>query len=468
MEKNKKSKKGIRLFGWTVGFIAALVLTFFISYFAVSYCYTAYLDKQAGNSDEAEETTEQADPQENVDNCGFTMVYLDDSSTEKVDYCLLRVFNELSSKMSIFQIPTDAQVTLSDTVYEELCIKAGTELPRTLFLSDIGTYYSDKETKYEMINTVIQDYLGGIKIRSYEAMDYDTFVQVVDLANPVAFELTQIVSYTAEDGQTYRLSPNKQYLVDGRMALGILTYDDGFGNGDGGRIDRTAKYLTKYVTSITSNYTETQMAEYLTSYYGMVLSNGSTDNKEEYVKHCLKLTEENLAFYTLKGTQAEDAYILDTDKIQEDMVILMGEEEFTIATGKEAPTTEATEDVTTAAEATTEAQKDSSTEDDQATTQSGEETKISSKDLSISIYNGAYINGLAGRWNEKLQADGYYVSHVNNYEDKVMEHGKIIVRKAGMGEDLKELYFPNCTIEVGTPEDEDADIQIILGKSEDI
>lgn len=466
MEENKKSNKGVRVFGWIVGFIAALVLTFFISYFAVSHFYTAYLDKQAGNDEEAEATTEEVDPQDNVDHCGFTMVYLDDPATEKVDYLLLRVFNELSCKMSIFQIPTDAQVTLSDEVYEDLCMKAGTEIPRTLFLSDIGTYYSDKETKYEMINIVIQDYLGGIKVRSYEAMDYDTFVQVVDMVNPVAFELTQIVSYTDADGQSMRLSPNKQYLIDGRMALGILTYDDGFGNGDGGRIDRTAKYLTKYVTSITSNYTEAQMAEYLSAYYKMVLSTGSTDDEAQYVKDCLKLTEENLSFYTLKGTQTEEAYILDTDKIQEDMVILMGEEEFTIATGKEAPTTEATEDVTTATEKATE--EDSSTEDTQATTQTTEDTKISSKNLSISVYNGAYVNGLAGRWNEKLQADGYYVSHVNNYEDAVLQHGRIIVRKAGMGEDLKELYFPNCTIEVGTPDDDDVDIQIILGKSEDI
>lgn len=475
MEENRKNRKGLRIVAWILGFIMALVLTFFISYFAVSKLYGAYLDKQSGDDEQEEAATEAVDPQENVDNCGFTMVYLDDPYTDKVEYCLLRVFNELSCKMSIFQIPTDAQVTLSDDTYEYLCEKAGYEIPITLNLSDIGTYFSERETKYEMINAVMQDYIGGIEVRSYEALDYDTFIQMIDLVNPVSFELTQIVSYLDENGETVQLSPNEDYLVDGKMALGMLTYSDGFGNGDGGRIDRTAKYLTKFVTSITASHTKEQMAEFLTSYYDMVLTTGSTDNEQEYVEDCLNLTEENLTFYTLKGTQTEEAYVLDRDKIQEDMAILMGEDEFTIATGKEAPKSEedtseasgtntageetATKDTegTTAGEATTE-----STEDTTSRTTTG----ISSKDLSISVYNGAYINGLAGKWKAKLQAEGYYISHVNNYEDAVLENARIIVRQDGMGEDLKRLYFPHATIEVGIPDDDDADIQIILGKSE--
>lgn len=466
MEENNKSRKGLRTAAKVLGFMAALVLTFFISYFAVSKCYSAYLDKQSGDDEQEEVTTEAVDPQENVENCGFTMVYLDDPYTDKVDYCLLRVFNELSCKMSVFQIPTDAQVTLSDDTYEYLCEKAGYEIPITLNLSDIGTHFSERETKYEMINAVMQDYIGGIEICSYEAMDYDAFIQMIDLVNPVSFELTQIVSYRDENDETVQLSPNEQYLVDGRMALGILTYSDGFGNGDGGRIDRTAKYLTKFVTSITANYTKEQMAEFLSSYYDMVLTTGSTDNEQEYVENCLNLTEENLTFYTLKGTQTEEAYVLDTDKIQEDMAILMGEDEFTIATGKEAPHSEGEE-----ASSENTAEEEAATEDAEGTTKATREEAtteagISSKDLSISVYNGAYINGLAGKWKAKLQAEGYYVSHINNYEDAVLENGRIIVIRAGMGEDLKRLYFPNATIEVGNPDDDDADIQIILGKSE--
>ena len=320
-------------------------------------------------------------------------------------------------------------------------------------LSELGTYFSDRETKYEMINLVIQDLIGGVEVRSYEALDFETFVQIVDLAEPVTMKLTQIVSYTDEYGDTIRLAPNTEYEVDGRMALGILTYDDGFG--DSGRIDRTASYLMEYVTAMTTTYSEEQMDAYLSSYYETVLTTGSTDSETDYLETCLKLTEENLSFYTFKGTQTNDTYVLDSAKIIEDIKIIMGEEAYAIATGTE---------VGTAEETTTEAEEETDTAEE-ATTEA-EEDVVSSMGKSISVYNGAYINGLAGKWSNRLEAAGYTIERVDNYTEETLDNGKIIVKEEGWGVDLQQEYFPNAVIEVGTPE-YGMDIQIILGRSED-
>ena len=95
-----------------------------------------------------------------------------------------------------------------------------------------------------------------------------------------------------------------------------------------------------------------------------------------------------------------------------------------------------------------------------------EEVKeISSKGKMIGVYNGANINGLAGRWSKKLMEEGYRIEIIENYDD-TLETGKLIVKEKGMGLDLQREYFPDAKIVVGTP-DEDLDIQIILGKSED-
>jgi len=48
----------------------------------------------------------------------------------------------------------------------------------------------------------------------------------------------------------------------------------------------------------------------------------------------------------------------------------------------------------------------------------------------------------------------------------LLEEGLIIVKEKGMGLDLQKKYFPNAAVKVGKPDDE-VDIQIILGKSED-
>lgn len=91
--------------------------------------------------------------------------------------------------------------------------------------------------------------------------------------------------------------------------------------------------------------------------------------------------------------------------------------------------------------------------------------EISSKDKTITIYNGTKINGLAGRWKKKLTEDGYQIARVDNYSESKTT-GVILVTEEGMGLDLQREYFPEAEIQVGTPAD-DADIQIILGESED-
>ena len=116
MGTGKKSRAGrIALYG--IVLIAAMVLTFFISYFSVSKLYSGYLNKKDAQEQSEEEQSALLEAEENVANCGFTMVYLDDPETEEVDYSLLRIFNELTCEMSIIQIRVNSQGTLSYEFY---------------------------------------------------------------------------------------------------------------------------------------------------------------------------------------------------------------------------------------------------------------------------------------------------------------------------------------------------------------
>ena len=448
---DKKNNPAVRMLLRILIFLLLMVLTFLLSYFGVSKWYTNRLDKKDAAEKKAEEKTAQVQAEESVKNCSFAMLYLDNPDTEEVDYCALRVFNQMNCEMSVFMIPSDSEVTLSSDLQKELSEKADGSVEQNMKLKDFGACYSDTKTKYEMITKVMQELIGGVSIDSYEALDYDGLIQVVDLADPVTVKVNEMVTYVDEDGETYKLTPGQEHEIDGRRALGILTYTDGFGSGDGGRIERSSDYLMEYVTSITTSYNKTQMSEYLSQYCKLIVTNGTINDASTYVEECLKLNEENLSFYTLKGSQKEDTYLLDSSRIQDDIKILMGEDAFELAT------TESQAETTTAAEAkSTEAEEE----------QEEETSLISSKDKTITIYNGAYINGLAGRWRDRLQEDGYQIEGIYNYSGGTRDNGKIIVSEEGMGVDLQKEYFPNAEIEVGVPE-EGVDIQIILGRSED-
>ena len=479
--KQKKKSKGGRILIFLIGVLLAMVVAFFAAYFSVSKLYSNYLDKKDAQEVAEEQKDALAQAKKNADKIGFSMVYLDDPDTEKVDYSVLRMFNERTGEMSIFQIPVDSQVTLSDQVYQEISKKTEQTVNQTLLLSDLGTYFYDRDTKYQMINLAVEDMLGGVKVNSYEAMDYNTFVQMIDLVDPVMLELSQIVMFTDLEGQKHQLAPNTEYEIDGSKAFGILTYDDGFGSGDSGRMERTASYLKKFIIALTQNGTEEQMKEFLTSYYDMVTSTGSAEDKDAYVKSCLNIEKDTLSFYTLKGTQQEEYYILDVEKIQEEIREAVGAIEYALLTDGDVDaavkevvegTNTASEDTDSVAEISTKAPEiatkasETTTEAATAAESTTEEDLISSMDKTISLYNGAYINGLAGKWNRRLQAAGYDIEKVDNYEEETLDNGKIIVKEEGWGKDLQKEYFPNATIEVGTPE-EGMDIQIILGKSED-
>ena len=437
-KKKKKNTAGSFLMKF-FAFILLLIGIYFLSYFGTSKWYSAHLDKRDVEEQEKADIKKQNRAEKSAEKCKFQMVYLDDPATEKVDFSLLRVFNRMSGNMSVFMIPADSEITLTDKMQNKLTEKAGTHVEKTLPLAEIGTYFGDSNTKYKMINKVMEEIMGGIRISSYEYMNYDQLMQVIDLAAPVKTKLGDLISYVDEEGHTLSLTPNDEHEIDGRKALAVLTYDDGFGLGDSGRIKRSADYLTKYVTSITKKYNEEQMADYLKKYYEIVGKGGSGSDYEGYIHDCLKLDEENLSFYSLKGEQEENVYVLDVEKIREDIKIVMGEEAYAIATeGKQKPEQTKPEAV----------------------------TEVLSKDKAIGIYNSTKINGLAAGWKEKLEAEGYQVQGVYDYSGDPMTTGKIIVREEGMGKDLQKNYFPDVVIETGDPENGE-DIQIVLGETED-
>lgn len=111
-----------------------------------------------------------------------------------------------------------------------------------------------------------------------------------------------------------------------------------------------------------------------------------------------------------------------------------------------------------------------STENTEASGDGNEAAATDAKGKSILVLNSTGIAGLAGRWCETLNADGYTNTNASDYSESLADT-KIIAKEDGVGTELVG-YFAAASYEVGTvtsgtSEPTDGyDIIIILGASD--
>ena len=110
-----------------------------------------------------------------------------------------------------------------------------------------------------------------------------------------------------------------------------------------------------------------------------------------------------------------------------------------------------------------------STEDE--TTEAAQEAEtVSATDRKILVLNSTDIAGLAGRWCDTLNANGYANTNASDYTEALADT-KIVAREDGVGKELVQ-YFANASYEVGTvtsnvTESTDCyDVVIVIGASD--
>lgn len=96
--------------------------------------------------------------------------------------------------------------------------------------------------------------------------------------------------------------------------------------------------------------------------------------------------------------------------------------------------------------------------------------EVSATDKKILVLNSTEIAGLAGRWCDTLNANGYADTSASDYTEALADT-KIVAKEDGVGKELVQ-YFANASYEVGTvtsnvTESTDGyDVVIIIGASD--
>ena len=105
-----------------------------------------------------------------------------------------------------------------------------------------------------------------------------------------------------------------------------------------------------------------------------------------------------------------------------------------------------------------------------AATEEPSEERISTKDAKIAVLNSTDVSGLAGRWCETLNEDGYENTEASDFIYNI-EDTEIYVTQEGLGDELLD-YFTSATVSTGRVPDGASidtsayDIIIIIGNSD--
>lgn len=177
---------------------------------------------------------------------------------------------------------------------------------------------------------------------------------------------------------------------------------------------------------------EKAVKDYIEAVGGNWESNLSVRSRKKYAADYLKWNIDNTYFHTIPGIKEEKSYEAFPEEAKALVEQLLGNETYTRQQDRLA----------------------------------GNMAAEDSRDCVIQILNASQINGLAARYKEMLELQGYSIESVGNYMGQLQTQSSILVRGETCGADLL-LYLENAELTVSEALPEGIDIQIILGTDAD-
>lgn len=178
---------------------------------------------------------------------------------------------------------------------------------------------------------------------------------------------------------------------------------------------------------------EKAVKDYIEAASGNWESNLSVRSRKKYAADYLKWNMDNTYFHTIPGIKEEKAYVVLPGETKALVEQILGNEAYT------------------------------GPQSSQSTAMAGED----SRNCIIQILNASQINGLAAKYKEILEQQGYTIESVGNYMGQLKTQSSILVREETFGADLL-LYLENAELTASEALPEGIDIQIILGTDADI
>lgn len=361
-------------------------------------------------------------------NTEITMFVLQGNNSYN-QYIALNMRNTKTNMVDVVLVPLHAEFTVSKKLLKEIQ-KEDKDAENPVSLTDISRIYADKSC--DMIQKIIEDSLE-LKISGYDYITEPNFKALMKLAGKVNYNLSDVVTYRNGKNELKFIEKGYSDISPGQ-ALVILKYEDGTDSQESDRLERVSNYLSTALPRLIKKNKAAKLAE---SYEKLVVTGGGRDLSK--LKDVFgDLTTDSFIIRILQGSESDGVFTIDSQKASLQLSALI----------QQASSTSAKSD-----------KKNSDTDDDSDNDRSDSDSD--SKDLSIELFNAAYVEGIAGRWEGYLTSEGYSISMLSNYNDGPLSQTRIIVTEEGMGEDLLK-YFPDAEISVENI-DTGGDIRVYIG-----
>ena len=352
-----------------------------------------------------------------------------DEDGYRTDVIFVLNYNSETGKSRIISVPRDTKVDWSEEQQEKMREIKG----YSISVSKINemTSYVGMEHINDFTVPEIEDLLG-IQIDNYVIITIDAFKQIVDAIGGVEVDVPVLngngLHYDDNSQDLHiHLDPGLQ-LLDGEAAEGLVRFRKGYAEGDVGRIKTQQLFLEAFAKKVTSPQIITKVPNIIST----VLKTVSTDIKlseiSGYLPYLKSMSPDKVSFNIIPG---EGKYI--------------GGKSYFIV--DEAAMPAFIEEIF----------NDSPEESVEASTE-----VILNKNVSIEVLNSTPVAGAASRAKDTLEAEGYSVSGIGNYENATLDNTMIYTKNESLATQFLS-YYPNATIEIEP--NLAYDIQIILGNT---
>ena len=347
-----------------------------------------------------------------------------DKDGTRTDVAFVVHYDSSQESLSLISVPRDTRVDVCREVEELLGSSYG--------VMKFNAVHAIGGEKYGPQAAVLQlEDLLGVKIDHYVKVDFDALVEIVDAVGGVEVDVPQDMKWDMSDTGDIKIDLKKGLqTLDGNKALQLVRYRKGYANGDVGRIQVQQMFLKALATKVLSTESIVKnLGDYIKVLYKYVETDVSLSDALKYANYITKIDMSKMTMETLPGAGqyvSGVSYFIHDPAATQEMVDRVF---YNVAP-------EVNEDGT-----------------------------IDSKSLKIEVSNGGNVAGLAGRFTELLEGEGFTLTEPTTYHGEQMNYTRIQVKTEGTGEDLVS-YFDNAKVELAPDEVGSADIRIILGTNE--
>lgn len=354
----------------------------------------------------------------------FLVLGLDQNETLS-DSMFIGCFDRDTQEINVISIPRDTYIKMSAQTIKELR-DLGRRPPSSGIMKINAVHsYAGKEHGNEYAQKQVEELLN-IKLDYYIAVNITAFKKVVDTVGGIYMDVPMDLNYDDPTQNLHIHIPKGRQLLNGDMAEGVVRFRKGYKRADLQRIEVQQQFMKEFFTQVLNKKTIlNNLTSLLKTFLQEVQTNFGIEDLPKYLRYINKLNSDSITFYTLPGVpkMIDGASYFLNDKEETTKLI------------------------------------------DEIFYSSSNKNENSNPQYKIQILNGSDIDGLAKEKKELLEKNNFEVLDTGNYTGKKTYDTRIMVKKKGMGQDLKK-YFNNAKIEVDETISDNYNIIIITGLGE--